>query len=196
MSRDCFCPQGIPLCSSCHMRHTTNSFLAAWLHADTRRAWYVSRNMSISEQQEMARDLRAHHGLDWKWTRERDILHKQKSLQEQRARQLRLRQLFLQEQEQQQEQRMLQQRQEEQQRKLQLKEQQKREHLLDEQSRQELQFRRELAATVQDYRLLWKLKDGNEQRRQPDLAPRFRRPPGRPLPSLRPFPATGTMPVL
>jgi hypothetical protein len=106
-------------------------------------------------------------------TRRHDTLREQKSQQEQRARQLRLRQRFLQAEESRQEQCMPQQREQQKQRKL-----QKAEDLLHEQCRTELRFRREFAATVQHITSEWKLKP------EPPKAKLLFARPVRPLPAL------------
>jgi hypothetical protein len=197
MPQNCFCPQGIPLCSSCHMKHTTEIKLAAFLAHDSKYAVDVSI-MSNTENKEMRSQIRLLHASDLTWKREYDKLLQKKLQQEQRQRQLRLQQSLL-EQKMQTEQRQLKQQQQERlQEESKLQEHTKRELLLDYEHRKQLEFQRQFASTVQDLRLLWKLQNANEQPRQPDPAQRFQGPTAlsRPLRSLRPPPVTGTMPIL
>jgi hypothetical protein len=179
------------------MQRTTEIELAALLAHDSKYAWDVSM-MSKTENEEMRSQIRLLHASDRTWKRKYDKLLQKKLQQEQRERQLRLQQLLLQ-QEKETKQRQLEQQEQkrlEEQRKLQV--QAKREHLLHEEHLKQLEFQREFASTVQDYRLLWKLQNVDKQHPPPDRALRFPRPPGpsRPMRSLRPPPATGTMPVL
>jgi hypothetical protein len=201
MPQNCFCPKGIALCSSCHMKRTTEIELAAFLADDSKYAWDVSI-MSEPENEEMKSQIRWLHASDWTWKREYDKLLLKQREHQQLQRQFRLQQLLLRQQKETEQRQLEQQEQQEQQRledKRKQQERTKREILLQKEHYAELEFRRQLASTVQDLRLLWKLNaNADEQPRQPHVAQRLQRPPGPscPLRFLRPAPATGTMPVL
>ena len=174
------------------MQRRTEIEIALFLSNDSKE-WDVSI-MSRTEHQEMKSQISSL--LDWTWKRQYDKLLTKKLEHEQRQRQLRLQQLLLQQQKQTKQRQLQQQEQERLEDERKQQEQTKRQILLMEEHSKEWEFRRQLASTVQDLKLLWKLQNDNEQRPQPDQAPLFRRPPGRPLRFLRPPPSTGTMPVL
>jgi hypothetical protein len=190
-------------CSLCRTRIKTNSQLDEWLAANMLRvlgtfAWDV-RVMSQLEQQEMRETLGLEHQKDLRWIREYKML---KHHRQENARLARQQQLLWQKQseqsmleQKQSEQSMLRQQQQElfeQERKLLEQERMlKQEQLLDAKHRKQLEFQREFHATLQDYKLLWCLQNGNEQHPQhdraqrherpnwqPDRAPRFPCPPG------------------
>jgi len=158
--------------------------------------------MSRAEKEEMRLDLHSYHARNWRWQREkRDFLEKQRREKEW-AQRLSMEKSLQEEQElkNQQANRELWARREafdlQQQKKLQ---QQKQEQLLDEDFRKQLEFQRAQRELVENMSLLWileKKKPAQAQKPHPPKHNPHAPPAPRPLRTVRPQPAKGTMPVL